>query len=37
VLDFGLAKMAESSSADGDSHLPTLTQTQAGWVVGTPH
>ena len=37
VLDFGIAKMAESSSADGDSELPTLTQTQAGRVVGTPH
>ena len=37
VLDFGIAKMAESSSADGDTELPTLTQTQAGRVVGTPH
>ena len=37
VLDFGLAKMAESSSADGDSHLPTMTRTQAGRVLGTPY
>jgi serine/threonine protein kinase/tetratricopeptide (TPR) repeat protein len=38
VLDFGLAKLASSRSADDQlGELPTLTQTQEGMVMGTPH
>ncbi len=38
VLDFGLAKLASSRGAADDlGELPTLTQTQEGMVMGTPH
>ena len=38
VLDFGLAKLTSSRGAADDlGELPTLTQTQEGMVMGTPH
>ncbi len=38
VLDFGLAKLTASRGvADDLGELPTLTQTQEGMVMGTPH
>ena len=38
VLDFGLAKLTASRGAADDlGELPTLTQTQEGMVMGTPH
>jgi serine/threonine protein kinase/Flp pilus assembly protein TadD len=36
VLDFGLAKLAETRTAEGASSAATLPQTRLGSVVGTP-
>jgi len=35
ILDFGLAKLTRVESGEGESHLPTMTGTSAGMVVGT--
>ncbi len=37
VLDFGLAKLIETSTPDGFTELETEALTQEGIVVGTPH
>src|SRR5262245_56781516 len=35
ILDFGLAKLTHIESGEGESHLPTMTGTSPGMVVGT--
>src|SRR5262249_7547799 len=35
ILDFGLAKLTHIESGEGESHLPTMTGTSPGLVVGT--
>src|SRR5262245_25752191 len=35
ILDFGLAKLTHVESGEGESHLPTMTGTSPGMVVGT--
>ncbi len=35
ILDFGLAKLTHLESGEGESHLPTMTGTSPGMVVGT--
>ena len=35
ILDFGLAKLTRVESGEGESHLPTMTGTSPGMVVGT--
>ena len=37
VLDFGLAKLDATGDANGISQMMTLTQTQEGLILGTPH
>jgi Tol biopolymer transport system component len=35
ILDFGLAKLTHIESGEGESHLPTMTGTSPGVVLGT--